>query len=604
MLRARGPAPRAEPVGHEGEVAARPVRPRPRPRPVLRHRRHVDRVDAHRRRAARHRPHQRRGHRAARTRDRADVGPERPRRSSASPSGCCRAIVDSTGVIGAGHRAARRAADRRARRRPAGVARRPGLRAPRRRQDHVRHRRHARRRARHRRRPRSRRAASAAPSRSSPGAHDGAATWGLEAIMLAAGTNVEWLRDDLGIIATSGASRTTLAASVRRHRRRRVRARAARPRHAGVGLRRARHAARPHPRHRTGRSIVRAVLEGIAHRGADLVDAAEADAGITIPHAARRRRHDRRTRRSCRRSPTRRSARSRSPRCSRPPRSAPRSWPASPSAPRLGRRPRRDVVSRGDASSPAAPLDRARWQDAVDRAGRWIPALSASTSEQPRLLGVSGRTRSTGGCAGRRAGGREDADDRRALRRTSAFGEAAPADGRATSRARHRRRRVRPCATHSASCVSSFSHVIAPTPSTTSRMPTMREQRARVRRARAEHDFAHETRDDEAQEAEDDPAARDDESDGAGSVSTGSSWHVDLGRLRTSTILSPTCSRSTDHDVGAQAGARSRARAQSPSFWVSPARYAHGSAQRGTPTSTTSPTRNVRPTRWSRGRLR
>ena len=41
-----------------------------------------------------------------------------------------------------------RAADRRARRRPAGVARRPGMRAARRRQDHVRHRRHARRRPR------------------------------------------------------------------------------------------------------------------------------------------------------------------------------------------------------------------------------------------------------------------------------------------------------------------------------------------------------------------------------------------------------------------------------------------------------------------------
>ena len=32
----------------------------------------------------------------------------------------------------------------------------------------------------------------------------GADTWGLEAIMLSAGTNVEWLRDDLGIIASVG----------------------------------------------------------------------------------------------------------------------------------------------------------------------------------------------------------------------------------------------------------------------------------------------------------------------------------------------------------------------------------------------------------------
>ena len=31
----------------------------------------------------------------------------------------------------------------------------------------------------------------------------GVDNWGLEAVMLAAGTNVEWLRDDLGIIATA-----------------------------------------------------------------------------------------------------------------------------------------------------------------------------------------------------------------------------------------------------------------------------------------------------------------------------------------------------------------------------------------------------------------
>src|SRR3546814_18998583 len=31
----------------------------------------------------------------------------------------------------------------------------------------------------------------------------GRIVWGAEAVMLAAGTNVEWLRDDLGIIATA-----------------------------------------------------------------------------------------------------------------------------------------------------------------------------------------------------------------------------------------------------------------------------------------------------------------------------------------------------------------------------------------------------------------
>ena len=35
---------------------------------------------------------------------------------------------------------------------------------------------------------------------------DGEITWGVEAIMLTAGTNVEWLRDDLGVIATAAES--------------------------------------------------------------------------------------------------------------------------------------------------------------------------------------------------------------------------------------------------------------------------------------------------------------------------------------------------------------------------------------------------------------
>jgi glycerol kinase len=98
--------------------------------------------------------------------------------------------------------------------------------------------------------------------------------------MLSAGTCIEWLRDDLGIIATAGESQTV----------------AARCSTAGdvwfvpallglgtpvwdfgargtiVGLTRG-----------SGRSeIVRAVLEGVAHRGADLVEASEHDSGYPI----------------------------------------------------------------------------------------------------------------------------------------------------------------------------------------------------------------------------------------------------------------------------------------------------------------------------------
>ena len=105
--------------------------------------------------------------------------------------------------------------------------------------------------------------------------------WGVEAIMLSAGTNVEWLRDDLGIIDSVAASHdiaqqcedTDGVVYV--------------PALLGLGtpqwdygargtlLGITRGTARPH--------IVRAVLEGVAQRGADLVDAAEASTGLAIP---------------------------------------------------------------------------------------------------------------------------------------------------------------------------------------------------------------------------------------------------------------------------------------------------------------------------------
>ncbi len=72
-----------------------------------------------------------------------------------------------------------------------------------------------------------------------------------------------------------------MAARSAEHRRRLVRARAARPRHTGLGLRGPGHLARPDPGH--GRpELVRAVLEGVAHRGADLLEAAESDSGLDI----------------------------------------------------------------------------------------------------------------------------------------------------------------------------------------------------------------------------------------------------------------------------------------------------------------------------------
>ena len=105
--------------------------------------------------------------------------------------------------------------------------------------------------------------------------------WGLEAIMLSAGTNVEWLRDDLGIIDSVAASHDIAQQCADTEGVVYV------PALLGLGtpnwdygargtlLGITRGTARPH--------IVRAVLEGVAQRGADLVDAAEATTGLPIP---------------------------------------------------------------------------------------------------------------------------------------------------------------------------------------------------------------------------------------------------------------------------------------------------------------------------------
>jgi glycerol kinase len=108
----------------------------------------------------------------------------------------------------------------------------------------------------------------------------GTTTWGTEAVMLSAGSCVEWLRDDLGLIASAHESAVVAAQCAS----------------AGdvwfvpallglgtpvwdfgargtlVGLTRG--SGRP--------EVVRAVLEGVAHRGADLVEASEEDSGYPI----------------------------------------------------------------------------------------------------------------------------------------------------------------------------------------------------------------------------------------------------------------------------------------------------------------------------------
>jgi len=108
----------------------------------------------------------------------------------------------------------------------------------------------------------------------------GADTWGIEAVMLSAGSCVEWLRDDMGLLATSAESDEVAAAVASTGDVWFV------PALLGLGTPTWDFGARGTLlglTRGTGRAeVVRAVLEGIAHRGADLVEAAEADGDVAI----------------------------------------------------------------------------------------------------------------------------------------------------------------------------------------------------------------------------------------------------------------------------------------------------------------------------------
>ena len=109
----------------------------------------------------------------------------------------------------------------------------------------------------------------------------GELTWGMEAIVLSAGTAVEWLRDDLGLIASARESHDVAAACDDTGGVVFV------PALLGLGTPYwdfgARGALLGLTRGSGRAEVVRAVLEGVAHRGADLVDAAETDSGGEIP---------------------------------------------------------------------------------------------------------------------------------------------------------------------------------------------------------------------------------------------------------------------------------------------------------------------------------
>jgi glycerol kinase len=108
----------------------------------------------------------------------------------------------------------------------------------------------------------------------------GRTTWGAEAVMLAAGTNIQWLRDDLGLVASAEETHTVAAACSDSGGVWFV------PAPLGLGTPQWDYGARSALFGLTrgsGRAeVVRAVLEGIAHRGADLVEAAERDTAASI----------------------------------------------------------------------------------------------------------------------------------------------------------------------------------------------------------------------------------------------------------------------------------------------------------------------------------
>jgi glycerol kinase len=104
--------------------------------------------------------------------------------------------------------------------------------------------------------------------------------WGSEAIMLAAGSNVEWLCDDMGLVESPHETERIAAEVVDTGGVTYV------PALVGLGTPQWDYGARGTllgiTRGTTRAHIVRAVLEGIAHRGADLVDATEADSSMTV----------------------------------------------------------------------------------------------------------------------------------------------------------------------------------------------------------------------------------------------------------------------------------------------------------------------------------
>jgi glycerol kinase len=204
--------------------------------------------------------------------------------------------------------------------------------------------------------------------------HEGATVWGVEAIMLAAGSNIEWLRDDLGVIDTAEQSHEVAAACETTDGVVYV------PALLGLGTPRWDYGARGTllgVTRGTGRpQLVRAVLEGVAQRGADLVEAAEADTDLTLPHL--------RVDGGMSANPT--FVQAVADAAQRPVEVSPEREATTLGAGFLAGLAAGTWSSWDDLAAtwrpsavvePARVLDRDRWRDAVERAAGWEPDLSA-----------------------------------------------------------------------------------------------------------------------------------------------------------------------------------------------------------------------------------
>lgn len=202
----------------------------------------------------------------------------------------------------------------------------------------------------------------------------GRTTWGVEGIMLSAGSNVEWLVEDLAIIDTPAASHDVAAGCESSDGVLYV------PALLGIGTPSWDYGARGTLLGLTRGSerahVVRAVLEGVAHRGADLVEAAEGDTGLTIPTL--------RVDGGMSQNPT--FVRALADASGKPVEVSPVVESTTLGAAFLAgvhAGTWTDIDETADAAAPVDPvepgarLDRERWRLALDRAAAWIPELSA-----------------------------------------------------------------------------------------------------------------------------------------------------------------------------------------------------------------------------------